>query len=159
MTGGSLLDLEFSRLEGRAVPCFTRVAMAICTVFTCTHCGFQIESWSDGLPYLRGTDGTRHYYCHPGEQGVWRERFEAEHRRPAGTPEELLAFVEATMGCELSYLCRHCGRQTRRDPERDSLRCTGCGRKDLHPLHELEGQTCPKCGQGTFHGEFTGAIS
>jgi len=133
--------------------------MAICTAFTCNHCGFQIESWSDGYTYLRGTDGTRHYYLHPGEHEVWNERFEAEHQRRASTEEELLAFVEANMGCEHYYVCRRCGRQTRRDPERDSMGCTGCRRRELHPIDELEGVTCPKCGKGTFHGEFTGAIS
>lgn len=133
--------------------------MAACTEFTCSHCGFQIEAWSDGNPYLRGTDRTRHYYFHPGEVGVWKECFEAEHDRPAMTREELHAFVEANMGCEQHYLCQHCGRQTQRDPAHDPMRCTGCGKAVLKDTCHLEGVACPKCGKGTFHGEFTGAIS
>jgi len=130
--------------------------MAALTCFSCNHCGFHIDSWDEAHPYLRGTDGKRHYYFHPGEHWVWNERFEVEYDRPALNQEELLAFVETHSGCEADYLCMHCGRQTKRDPDHDSLRCTGCGKQKLRDTCKLEGSPCPKCGQGTFHGEMAG---
>jgi DNA-directed RNA polymerase subunit RPC12/RpoP len=132
--------------------------MAALTEFTCSHCHFRIESWSDGKPYLRGSDGQRHYFYHPCEPDAWEERFQIEHHRPSGTQAELHAFVEARVGLESHYLCMHCGRQTHRDPKHDSLRCTGCGKARLKNTDYLEAKRCPKCRQGTFHGEMT-AIS
>ena len=67
-----------------------------------------------------------------------------------------MAIVEAHHGCEGSYLCLHCARRTRRDPQCDSQRCTGCKKCLLKDLRELEGETCPKCRQGVFHGEGAG---
>lgn len=129
--------------------------MAALTEFTCSHCHFRIDSWSDGKPYLRGSDGGRHYFYHPGEYYAWDERFLIEHHRPSATQAELHAFVEARVGHESHYLCLHCGRQMHRDPLQDSLRCTGCGKSRLKDTCELEDEPCPKCRQGTFHGEMT----
>ena len=132
--------------------------MAALTEFICSHCGFRLESWGEANPYLRGSDGKRHYYYHPGEREVWEERFLAENARPAATSAELTAFVEARCGCEINYLCMQCARQTQRDPQCDSLCCTDCKKRRLKDLRKLEGQTCPKCRQGVFRGEMT-AIS
>lgn len=129
--------------------------MAELTEFTCSRCRFRIESWDDGKPYLRGSDGRRRYYYHPGEADVWGECFQAEHLRPAMSQEELRDFVNARAGHESHFLCLHCGRQTYRDPEHDSLRCSGCGKTRLMNTCELENESCPKCREGTFHGEKT----
>lgn len=130
--------------------------MAACTEFTCTHCGFKIESWDEGNPYLRDAEGKRHFFYHPGDQEERLEFFEKQTGRPAADEAEFIAFLNEQGGNEAHYLCLHCGRQTQRDPEHDPMRCTGCGKRTLKDTQELEGQTCPKCSQGTFSGEMTG---
>jgi hypothetical protein len=130
--------------------------MSALTEYTCSHCHFRVESWSDGKHYLCGSDGRRHYYFHPCEPDAWEERFQAENHRPATTQQELLAFVDAHAGHESHFLCLHCGRQTHRDPKHDSLRCSGCRKLQLKDTNDLANESCPKCRQGTFHGEMTG---
>lgn len=142
----------------RAIPTVSDHTMASCTELTCNHCAFKIESWDDGSPYLRGVDGKRHYFYHPGERFVWEELYAAETGHPVLDQKELLAFVETRAGNERHYLCMHCGRQTQRDPEHDPLTCTRCRKRKLRLSQRLEGRTCPKCSKGTFTGRLT-AIS
>lgn len=137
---------------------FSANAMAICTKFTCDNCGIKIESWSDGKPYLRGPDGKRHYFYHPGERYVWERRYEAETGCPAPDHETLMAFVRTRVGNEGHYLCMHCGEQTWRDSHYDPMICTSCGKSELFSAPRLENQNCPKCRTGIFKGKFT-AIS
>lgn len=132
--------------------------MALRTTFTCTHCQFDIDSWDEGSPYLLCDDGFRFYFCHPCEHSDWRRCFERETGKQPASDEELMSFVSARACHEAHYLCLHCARQTKRDPKRDSLLCTGCKKSALKDLCELEGIPCPKCKTGTFHGEMT-AIS
>lgn len=132
--------------------------MAAGTDFTCSHCGFQIESWDDGNPYLTDHEGKRHFFHHPGDYWQPREFYQQQTGRAEVREEDYLAFCQELGGNESNLICLHCGRLTRRDPGRDSMRCTGCRRHELHDTRELEGMACPKCGKGTFPGEW-GAIS
>ena len=43
--------------------------MAAQITFRCSKCGFSVESWDDGNPYIEGPDGKRHQFYHPGEDG------------------------------------------------------------------------------------------
>jgi DNA-directed RNA polymerase subunit RPC12/RpoP len=131
--------------------------MAMCTDYTCGRCGFRVESWDDGNPYLMNAAGKRHHYYHPGGPSDIMRLYQ----ELTGAPEDwsaLETYSHTHGGIEGDYLCQHCGRQTRRDPARDVLRCTGCKRMALLPCEDLEGKPCPKCRQGVFTGQF-GAIS
>jgi hypothetical protein len=130
--------------------------MAACTDFTCNACGFKVESWSDGNPYLTDNSGKRHFFYHPGGEGESEEFY--EQGCLVVTEEGYLAFQKERGGNEQDWICLHCGRQTQRDPQLDPMRCTGCRRSELLDTQELEARTCPKCKKGTFHGEW-GAIS
>ena len=126
--------------------------MAACTQFTCHHCGFQVEAWSDGNRYLTDTAGTRHFFYHPGDLMEMRAFAEAQTQSRM-TEEEYLAFLQAHCGNEGDWLCLHCGCQTRRDPHHDPMHCPDCGGRKLRQTYRLDGRTCPKCGKGTFTGE------
>lgn len=132
--------------------------MAACTEYSCSHCGFKVEAWDDGNPYLTDTEGKRHFFYHPGGDLEAREFYQQQAGCAAVQEDEYRAFWQERGGNESNLICLHCGRQTRRDPERDSLRCTGCRQQALLVVNELEGRACPKCGKGVFHGEM-GAIS
>lgn len=131
--------------------------MAALTEFTCNHCAFKVEAWDDGNRYLTDSEGKRHFFYHPGDIREMRG-FAEEQTQGNMTEEDYLAFFKEHCGNEGAYLCMHCGRQTRRDPKRDPMRCTGCGKRKLRDTCKLEGCACPKCGKGIFHGEM-GAIS
>ncbi|MBB5037223.1 hypothetical protein [Prosthecobacter dejongeii] len=130
--------------------------MAECTDFSCNVCGFKIESWSDGHPYLTDGSGKRHFFYHPGDEDECREFYQKEMGRLRVVEKDYLAFWRDRGGCEVSLICLHCGRQTQRDPERDTMRCTHCRRNELMDTQELEGRSCPKCKRGAFCGEFGG---
>jgi DNA-directed RNA polymerase subunit RPC12/RpoP len=132
--------------------------MAACTDFSCNVCGFKIESWDDGHPYLVDGSGERHYFYHPGGDRAAREFYLQETSGFEVNEKDYLAFWNERGGCESSLICLHCGRRTRRDPDRDPMKCTGCRSRELLDTQKLEARTCPKCKKGTFHGEW-GAIS
>lgn len=123
--------------------------MAACTRFICSHCLFFVDSWDDGNPYLTDSEGTRHFFYHPGAHTETRAFAEEQMQRPM-TEEEFTAFCKQHSGNEGDYLCMECGRQTRRDPRHDSMRCTGCNKQKLRGTHRLKGRPCPKCRQGIF---------
>jgi DNA-directed RNA polymerase subunit RPC12/RpoP len=132
--------------------------MAARTDFTCSHCGFKVEAWDDGNCYLTDSEGKRHFFYHPGDYGQTREFYQQQTGCAEVREDDYLAFWRERGGNEWDLICMHCGRQTRRDPKRDPMRCTGCGKRKLKDTNRLDGQTCPKCAKGTFHGEM-GAIS
>ena len=131
--------------------------MAACTKFTCAHCGFHVDAWSDGNRYLTDHQGKRHYFYHPGDLTAMRAFAEAQ-TGGVMTEADYLAFLQARCGNEGDWLCLKCGCETRRDPKRDPMKCPDCGQQKRRDTNKLEGRRCPKCAQGTFHGEIT-AIS
>jgi len=129
----------------------------MCTDYVCGHCQFRVESRDYGNLYLMDAAGKRHYYCLPNGPGEEMRLYQ----RLTGAGEDyagLEAYYQSHGGNEGDYLCMSCGRQTRRDPARDALRCTGCKRMTLLHSAELEGKPCPKCRQGVFTETF-GSIS
>ena len=129
--------------------------MAALTEFTCSHCTFKVEAWDDGNRYLTDSEGKRRFFYHPGDLAEMRA-FAEKQTQSLLTEEEYTAFLKKHLGNEGAYLCMNCGRQTRRDPKRDSMLCSRCAKPKLRVTRNLEGRTCPKCGKGTFHGEITG---
>ncbi len=129
--------------------------MAQCTRFTCSHCAFGIDSWDDGNPYFADAAGKRHYFYHPGGESAMRAYYQVETALLMET-KTFAEFAQERSGNEGDWLCENCGRQTQRDPRRDSMRCSGCKQETLIANSRLEGRPCPKCKNGTFKGEFTG---
>lgn len=97
--------------------------MAACTEFTCSHCSFKVEAWDDGNRYLTDSEGKRHFFYHPGDITEMRAFAEEQTQRPL-TERDYSAFLREHVGNESAHPRMNCGRQTRRDPKRDSMRCT-----------------------------------
>lgn len=92
----------------------------------CSGCGYSIEAWSDGNPYvLDESDRKRHVY-HPNH------------------PEAPI------VGNDVPHLCLSCGRKFKVDTRRPVRNCPKCGSDDLCDTFELTGKPCPKCKKGSF---------
>ncbi len=131
--------------------------MATCIRYTCPHCQFSVDGWSDGNRYLTDHEGKRHYFYHPSDITEMRA-FAEEQTGGVMKETEYLAFLKERCGNEGDWLCLRCGCQKRRDPKHDPMQCPECGQRKLRSTFNLESRTCPKCGKGIFHGE-VGAIS
>lgn len=135
--------------------------MSLFQTFTCNHCGYAIEVANDGHPYLRDAAGKKHYFYHPGESSVMEPLFKKETGLDRwGNREAFDAFVRERCGSERECLCLSCGQVSRRDSELkcSDITCEKCDRAALVECWELDGKSCPKCGDGVFSGEVT-AIS
>ncbi|QDU82608.1 hypothetical protein Pla110_43690 [Polystyrenella longa] len=91
----------------------------------CDHCGFKIEAWDEGDPYIRGFDGKKEYVYHPDPR-----RYEAT-------------------GLDVPHLCMDCGCKYKVDEGKPKT-CRRCKSSRRKKCFELEGETCPKCKQGKF---------
>ena len=100
--------------------------MAACRRLVCGQCGFSVEAWDEGWPYLNGPTGEKEYYFHP------------DPRRDECT------------GNDFPHLCLACGADFRVDSNSSADRCPQCGSADTCNSFELAGQTCPACHKGTF---------
>jgi hypothetical protein len=133
------------------------LSMASSTHFKCDACGFSLEIWDDGHPYIRGLTGRRHYFYHPANQKEVAQFVDAMLGHE-GTASERRAYLAAHAGCEGEFLCMDCCKLSKIDEARDPKACRKCHRPDLIPAMELEGSPCPKCRKGLFQGTM-GAIS
>jgi DNA-directed RNA polymerase subunit RPC12/RpoP len=132
--------------------------MAARFTFTCSHCGFRVESWSDSNPYIRGPNGRRHHYYHPGEDQQLAQIAEKILGHPP-TPEEIEELRRLHGGNESDYVCTACQKISRRDPSKDKLTCRRCGSKQIIRTSEVAGQPCFACNQGRFDNGPMTAIS
>jgi len=39
--------------------------MAMSIIYSCDKCGFEVDAWDDGNPYVQDSKGKRHYFYHP----------------------------------------------------------------------------------------------
>jgi DNA-directed RNA polymerase subunit RPC12/RpoP len=81
--------------------------MAEQTTFTCKKCGYQVESWSDGNPYIQGPNGKRHYYYHPCEDDQIRDIVGKILKRDP-SEAEIREMLDNHSGNEADYLCLEC---------------------------------------------------
>lgn len=44
--------------------------MAMSLIFTCEQCGFSVEGWDEGNPYIINSKGKRVFFYHPGGEDV-----------------------------------------------------------------------------------------
>ncbi|MEZ6044248.1 MAG: hypothetical protein R3C11_01410 [Planctomycetaceae bacterium] len=102
--------------------------MAYGKYFVCDHCGFTIQAWDEGNPYILDIDGKKQYVYHPDPR-----RYEA-------------------IGVDLPHLCLDCGCNHNVDQGKpySCIRCWSTNRVDSYLL---EGHICPKCKKGKFFEE------
>ena len=132
--------------------------MAACISFTCQTCGFSVEHWDDGNPYVESPDGKRHHFHHPhGEEQL--EKIVGGILGHFPSRDEIEKVLRTSSGNESTYLCTRCIKFSRRDPDRDKIICRHCGCGELVETGKLGGLPCPSCRSGVFdQGEMT-AIS
>ena len=127
--------------------------MASSFVFTCDRCGYSIEAWDEGNPYIEFPAGNRHFFYHPGEM----EEIRNITRKIIGrepTREDCDSALKQFSGNETDYICRTCQMESRFDPRKDPHACKHCGSSDVVAIFTLTGKKCIKC-EGTFsEGKF-----
>jgi DNA-directed RNA polymerase subunit RPC12/RpoP len=129
--------------------------MAMRTTYKCLNCGFKIDNWSDGNPYIATPDGKRHYWHHPGQDSKIREICELFEENPS--QDEIDRIFQKYSGCESQYICKKCLGFSMLDESKDELKCKACGSSDMMLTEELAGKECPSCRKGKFdEGECTG---
>ena len=137
-------------------------SMASCLKFTCSSCGFSIEGWDGGNPYIEYPKGVRKYYHHPRVRpAIWdvaREAFGIKifNRKP--TEAEMRQFYIEHTGNAPDYLCIDCGTISRIDGRKEKMVCNRCQSVRLHKTCNLAMVKCPKCNGLFSKGEMV-AIS
>lgn len=48
--------------------------MAECSRYVCNHCSKELQSWSDGNPYVINESGSKEYTDHPDHEGLIKKR-------------------------------------------------------------------------------------
>jgi len=116
----------------------------------CDQCILSYTVWSDGHPYteLRIDLG-------PSPFAEEDEALEVE-RNYVYHPE---VPIGAIVGVESDVACLDCGKKGQLDLEKDTLICSHCQSTRLKEILDLEGASCPKCKNGEFVKELTGAMS
>ena len=100
--------------------------------------------------YAEADDGERINCPHPGERSRARSVIGDN-----ATEEE----IDNRTGFNYHCVCIDCIEQFDRDPQQDDLMCPNCDSTAIELLVELVNQPCPKCGEGRFVAEDTGAIA
>ena len=135
--------------------------MAMSTIYTCGKCGFKVEAWDDGNPYVQDSKGERHYYFHPTNQMDIMEEVLAKmppHIPSSEESGESEPFFGIHTGNAPDHLCLNCGKISLIDPEMDKMICKKCKSDEVTELTSLAGKKCPKC-SGHFDQGSEGAIS
>ncbi len=127
--------------------------MSISVLHRCPACGFEIEAWDDGHPYIRDDRGRARFYYHPCETEVRQKILSVCEWAHDKSPEDLSALLEKKSGNMTEFLCLGCCRRFKCDEDRQQPRCRKRGSKDVRDVMLLGGCACPKCGKGRFPDE------
>ncbi len=100
--------------------------------------------------YVTDDKGKRIGCNHPGELNTVHQVLGGE------VSDEIF---KARTGFNSYCVCLDCLRQSELDIRRDERRCSSCDSLNLKTVHEMIGETCPKCGKGTVMEIDTGLIS
>lgn len=99
--------------------------------FVCDTCGFSVEGWDDGNPYVEFPSGKRKYCYHPSmEEDMRVAAMEALEK--AETRKEIKAFLtilpkmQMHLGNVPVCLCFDCGRITTFGSDKDKIMCAQC---------------------------------
>ena len=127
--------------------------MSSCVLHRCSACGFEIEAWSDGFPYIRNDMGNPRFYFHPCEMEQRREILASCEWARDRNPDELERLLERKSGVMSEMLCLDCGWLFKVDLTKRRARCRKCKSENAKDVVMLGGETCPKCGKGRFPEE------
>ena len=131
--------------------------MAQCLTFICPKCGFSLEAWDDGNPYIVDKRGVRRYFYHPSGGKVIEKVTNAINGREC-TEDERLKILTERCGNAPDHICRKCGTISKLDPAKDSMVCSKCKSDQLEDTYGLTGKKCTKC-DGVFPEGVNTAIS
>ena len=131
--------------------------MAMSLIFTCDQCGFSLEAWDDGNPYILNSKDERVYFYHPGGEEDM-EAVVAELLGPIYTDEARAEILSTRTGNASDHICLKCAKQFKHDSKRDKPGCPHCGHHKIKELFLMGEQPCPKC-PGSFSKIQSGAIS
>ena len=102
--------------------------MAMQTIFTCTQCGFEMEAWDEGNPYIQGPDGTRHHFYHPcADSEIASIVQEILGRELTGA--EVREVLRKHSGNEPEHICLDCGVIAMMNEQEAKAPCASCGGK------------------------------
>ena len=123
--------------------------MACSVIHRCPVCGFEIEAWSDGHPYILDDRNRPQFYYHPCEDERERILASCDWAR-FKTDEELSDLLQVKSGIMSDMICLDCAGKFKCDTEKKKPKCRKCGSENVHDQFKLEGVTCPKCHRGRF---------
>jgi hypothetical protein len=81
--------------------------MAMSLIFTCDQCGFSLEAWDDGNPYILNSKDERVYFYHPGGEEDM-EAVVAEILGPIYTDEARAEILATRTGNASDHICLKC---------------------------------------------------
>jgi ribosomal protein L37AE/L43A len=134
--------------------------MAMSLIFTCEQCGFSVEGWDEGNPYIINSKGKRVYCYHPSLE-TEMEQVVVELLGPIYTEQARNEVLATRTGNAADHVCMHCGNIFKLDPKHDPMQCPKCRQweaADAVKAFEMGGMPCPKC-HGTMSEGEMGAIS
>lgn len=94
--------------------------------FSCNSCGYTIEAWSDGNPYVLSESGRKRYVYHPSDE------------------------LASAVGNDDPHLCLSCGREFKVDSRKPRSTCPKCHSDQIVDTFGLNDKPCPECKVGTF---------
>jgi hypothetical protein len=119
-----------------------RADMAQGWINVCTHCGYTLEAWDEGNPFIFGE-------LYFDDDNMTRLRKEYVYHP---SPRAGMHIV----GNDFRHLCVDCGRKFYCDvialeaEGRERPACLKCGGPNAIPFDKLPGKPCPKCRKGHF---------
>jgi len=131
--------------------------MAMSLIFTCEQCGFSVEGWDDGNPYIINSVGNRVFCYHPSLE-TDMEKVVEEILGPIYTDEARDEVLATRTGNAPDHICLKCAKTFKLDPDRDQMECPKCHHSEVSEAFEMGGKPCPKC-QGTMSEGEMGGIS
>lgn len=132
--------------------------MAMSLQFKCETCGFSLDVWDDGNPYVEHPPGKRNYCYHPSLEDQINEVLD-QALGPSATEDGKAAFLKEYSGNASDHLCLSCAHVSKLDKNRDKMECLKCKSPRLHETFSLTGTLCPKCKNGKFRKGTFCAIS
>jgi len=127
--------------------------------YTCPNCGFSVDVWDEGHPFIKDDKGKRHYFYHPGEVDVIMSVASGCSFAVGKPPSEIMTLAASRIGHLQDGICLDCGKAFRALSAEASKRCRACKSGNTVWLMELEGKPCPKCKAAHFSKGVFSAIS
>lgn len=131
--------------------------MAMSLIFTCEQCGFSVEGWDEGNPYIINSKGKRVYCYHPSLE-TEMEQVVVELLGPIYTDKARDEVLETRTGNASDHICLKCAEIFKLDPDHDKNECPKCHHPEVLDVYIMGGKCCPKC-QGKMSEGEDGAIS